>query len=545
VPRDSGVKYVDLDDFSPGIHQRAMRSTIGPGPYPRGAAQSIGTYRCMALPRGGLGPLPKRQTSYSLPSPEGALATVDNLYHFVGFFPFGPIASGVPPGSPDELHIAVEYIYSGQRKFRWYRMRAFDGSNNLDTLKAITSTEGAPAQVWFGMSFGAQRMNPTDSTQPGFPVVGTSWAAGDGSSPFVSVYPDPTSAGTAATNAVKDLSTTRFGAVVMHQGRLVLLESVPYSHGTPGAMTTNEQISFTSSNNFDLGTQQQVFMTEFANGYGAYGSISAGELFLIKQQGGGVVVSGDIANPTVTRLPGVVSMGNISARAASTPVGLVYPTFINGMYVWRGGDTSEKISDQLEDDFFKVSAAGSHSNERVFLAEWADWMVCSNNWLLDTRSNPPSWWRLEDPASFTWLHCHRGFNSDFFYVCAATMPSGITGTPIWHFRRSTATTNYSWLSHPLFLDDADNTLSTAELVLTAQGVGTVIVTIFDEYGTTLDAVTFTLTSSTIPARLRQNLSGGQARDFIVKIVSDGGSTAAPVVYSVRLGYKPGAPLVSP
>lgn len=537
------TQYVDISDFSPGIMQRLMRAGSGGGPYPTGAAQVPGTHRCIALPAGGLGPLPKRNTPYVLNVPEGANATMDGQYHIVGFYTFGPIQSGSPPGSPDELHIGIEYRFMNggtpERRFRWYRMRVFDGSNTLDTLKSINSAVGVTNVCW-GMSFGTQRMNPTNVLLPGYPVVVTSWV--DHGNPtvnsFVSVFPDPTSAATAATNAVKDLATGKGGVVVCHQGRVVLLEASSFRHGTPpgaaGAVPSNEPISFTDPNAMVLGTQQQIFMSEFPNGYGAWGSISAGELFLVKQQGGGVIVQGDIADPTITRLPGVVSCGNASGRGASTPMGFIYGTILNGMWVWRGADTAEKVSAALEDDFYVVPSAVVHDSERFFMAEWADWMVCSNNWLLDTGTK--SWWRIEDPTIYTYLHWQRGFAGQFMYGGLPNIPSGANAVIGHDFRRDVPATNFSWLSHPLFLDQGDRETEVRELIITAQGVGTVAVTITDASDpTNTKTHTITVTNNQTVSRQRVNTKL-MARAVTVKIVSDGGSTAAPLVYGVRLGH---------
>jgi hypothetical protein len=533
------LQYLDLTDFSPGIMQRMMRATTSAGQFPQGAAQETNTYRCISLPGGGLGPLPKRNTAYSLTEQDTAgQATDDGYYHIVGFYPFGPIQSGSPPGSPDELHIGVEWVKSATRKFRWLRMRAFNGTNTIDTIRSIDSTEPTPSTgLYWGMSFCTQRMHPTDVTLPGNPVVATSWAAGGGGyEKFVAVFPDPADADS---NNELALSTTRYGTVVGHQNRVVLLEALAYQHGDPpgatGAVPTNEQVSYTDANGMTLGTESAVWMPEFPNGYGAYGSISSGELFLVKQQGGGVLVQGDIADPTVFRLPGVASMGNIGARGASTPIGFLYPTIIGGLWAWRGADVSEKISPQLEDDFFIVSAAGSHQNERVFLAEWNDWCLMSNNWLLDCPTG--SFWRIENPSDFTYLHFHRGFNGNFMYAALPRVEDAATQTFAHDFKRSAPATSFSWQSHPLFLDPQDRLINVREAVLTAQGSGTVTVTITDQAGTTLDTLTFTVTSTTSPQRLRKNMTGRNAQHIQVRIQSDSGDTdPAPIVYSLRLGW---------
>lgn len=533
------LTWLDLADFRAGIMSKVQRTgSTAHGPYPVGAAQQTDTFRCIALPGGGLGPLPKAKHSFALPE-QDAGATDDGKYHLVGFYSFGPVLSGTPTAGTDEFHIGVEWIKSSVRKFRWLRMRQFDGSNTLDTVKSIDSAEPTPVAIFWGMSFCTTRMNPTDTGTAGWPVVVASWAAGGGGfEKFVTAFPDPTDATTAAANSPKDLSTSRYGTVVGHQGRVVLLEANAYEHGNPpgatGAVPTNELVSFTDANSDVIGTQKQVFMAEFPNGYGAYGSISAGELFLVKQQGGAVDAQGDISYPQLIRLPGVVSTGNVSGRGCSSPVGFVYGTSENGVWLWRGADTSEKISQQLEDDFHINTEAGAHNNERIFFAEWADWVLVSNNWLWDTQSG--SWWRIEDPDSYRFLHWSRGFNSNWMYGAVAQVDSGASRVFAWAFKRNEAASSWSWKSHPMLLDDNDLEADVRQVVLMAQGAGTVTVTLANESGD-VDTLTFTLTDATKPVRLRQD-AHTHGQWVTVKIEAAHTSTgAAPIVYKVKLGWQ--------
>src|SRR5487761_2414506 len=59
-------QWVSLADFTPGIYDNSNIAGISPViPAPLGAADARYTQGCMALPNGGLGPLPKFTTTYS------------------------------------------------------------------------------------------------------------------------------------------------------------------------------------------------------------------------------------------------------------------------------------------------------------------------------------------------------------------------------------------------------------------------------------------------------------------------------------------------
>ena len=58
-PDGAAWEWLHLEDFSPGIYDASNISTSKPiVEAPLGAANSAGTWCCMALPGGGLGPLP-------------------------------------------------------------------------------------------------------------------------------------------------------------------------------------------------------------------------------------------------------------------------------------------------------------------------------------------------------------------------------------------------------------------------------------------------------------------------------------------------------
>jgi hypothetical protein len=551
-------QYLTINDFSPGIYDRGLYSGSQGRPAPIGAAQGNGaTFGCLCLPKGGLGPGPKKVTTFAVPDPDAGNYASGPIY--VGMGNLGPVIVSPTSQYPDEIFLGIEWITTntGVRRFRQYRLRLFDSPYGNDNLLDVTTTStSATAQFW-GQTWTSSRMATTSGaspstnfTDPGQAVYVTEWSeVGLGGVKYINTYPNPR---TPSTNVMTSTllqgstapATSRPGQIIGHQNRIVLLEDINNVHPSTnsGAIPTNEQISFTdpANSNTPIGTQKQVFVAEYPNGYGAWGSISAGELFLVKNQGGGVVVSGDIASPTVTRLPGVVSTGAANAyyKAASTPKGLFYLTTQQGAWVWRGSDTAQKISEQLDDNFAVTPNSAAINNVRGQLSEWADWVVFPNNWLYDTQTD--SWWNLNDRsiANGRYDFYVRSFSARYMYAISAQPASASTGV-VDVYDRLTPANTYTWKSQPIVLP-GERLFDVREVHIVAQGNGTVAVTVSADgtTGASSSTTTFSPTSTTAPVKMRDNLSALGESTVIVTIVSTGqaADVAAPVVYEVTLGY---------
>ncbi len=548
--RTDNLQWVSLQDFSAGIYNRTEHALGGTNagvaiPAPLGAAQETNTYRCVALPGGGLGPLPKRIETFSLAAPEATAPA--SGYFVVGFFSHGPMSSGIGGVSryTDQIFLAVAYqIGAGNQRFRLYRQQIFAAAGppyTTDTLRSENSAytgNNFYETCWFMTS----RINTTDPTLPGNPVVGIQWQTPDASVAFVSTFPDPS---TANVTALLDLST-RQGTIFGHQGRVVLAENVAYSLGAVGGSFTDEQISFTDPpNSTAMGSQNEIFSQENPSGIGAVGSISAGEVFFVKRAGGGVIVSGDLANPSVTRLPGVVSTGSATSnRSASTASGLFYAVKDGGVYVWRGGDTSTKVSGQLEDSSFEVATQAPRNDTSNFtiqpimcIAEWDNWVLASNNWLYDIQGN--GWWKIEDTSSVEIMHWSKSWSGQFMYGAVPTF-SQTNLNCFYSWDRHQCATSYSWQSHPIPAT-IDRLTEVREMVLVAQGSGTVTVTMtgIDPAGVdTTQAETFTVTHASQPQRLRPSVGGTFIKGYnVMARIESSGSDKAPVVYALHLGTR--------
>lgn len=128
--------------------------------------------------------------------------------------------------------------------------------------------------------------------------------------------------------------------------------------------------------------------------FGTVGVITVDQLLLIKHFGGGALLSGDLADPTVTRLPYIESTGGIICKGTNTPIGFVYGSN-RGIFLWQGGDTSDHISPQL-DGFFWDHTQGStdeiYAGSRGRMAYWNRLIWVPNNYVYD--ADKQSWWRV-------------------------------------------------------------------------------------------------------------------------------------------------------
>lgn len=288
-------------------------------------------------------------------------------------------------------------------------------------------------------------------------------------------------------------------------------------------------------------------------------SISVDRLFVVCHAGGGYLLQGDIDNPTISNLPFIESTFNITSHPALTPIGVVYGTR-KGVYVWKGGETSENLAPQIEGFFWDVRTA-SHSKyagAQGRFAWWHPWVMVPNNWVFDTRGG--GWWRLDSVANITpaGVSDAAGYYNAPYMVYVVNPANGnlhafrkiitTTDNVLDHvFDPAVLATSYSWKSHPL-VESRNRMRSFQEIVLTATGKGTQTVTVtvsgFNEAGTavTPQAETFTWTaadSTDRPVVLRHNLSSNfVAMDISVKIVVSADSTnPAAKIHSIAFGTR--------
>lgn len=543
------LQYVTINDFSPGIQQRVNRTGATVAPSNRIAADVANTYRCIALPGGGLGPLPINGQSY-LPAPP-ALPSDSSLgaITVTGFFVAGNVyVTPVTGLTPSEFHFGYEWVNSTAhvRHFVWSRHRMWETTPTITILKTINSTEVSPVNNFRRCWFMAGRADPSNPLNPGVPIVYAAWYVSTGAlEKFWSVYPSPSSPGT---DTVVDVSTSlAVDYMFAHQNRSVIFEQKPWLHGSVGAWAGDEQVWFTNVNLVTVQpTVAQVYGQETYGGYNFGISTNANEALFVKVHGGGYVVRGDLSGSnTIVHLPSLAGAGLQGVTPAWCPAGLVYVSS-DGANLWAGGEQSQAISYQLENNFWDVSTGTVNSTAKTFLnlflnsrgecTQWGDWVVMPNNWLYDYRTN--SWWRLEDPTVFQGVWWQTDWNGTLW----GALPYNDGVTPVARsWDKTTAARSFSWQSEPIPVT-MDRDIVIREVLCTAQGNGTVTITVTGLNGaTTLTTMTY---ASSIPVKLRANMDDVHATHCQIQIVSNGGSNPAPVVYEVALGYHDAATIPS-
>lgn len=532
-------QWVGVTDFTPGIISQsnyAYATTAG-NPVPgnkAGMAQQEGTVGCIALPNGGLGPLPsitrRIASGYSPPSES----------FVVGALVYGSIAAtGIANG--DEVLWAWECLDgSGDRTFQ---LTSYLSAVNVSTpILRFGPLPNVPGVAYERFSGGPTRVNTSDPTLPGQPCIAFAYSFVNTSGDLIynAFYPDPSAPGSPGT---LNMTPAYPGWCVPHQSRVVILSEATYQWiGTIGGgetlIDTNENFNYTDPpNSVEMGAQQEVFIAEQPFGMGAWGSISAGELFLVKHAGGGFVIFGDLDTPTVTYLAGVQPTKGLYSQAAQTLIGLVYGSANSGVWVWNGGNTAQKLSNNLNDDFYSLGQ-GLLENQLVGFSatQWNNWIAMTNSWVYDTVAG--GWWRLADPG-FDPLYYGSAYNDAGLWAVARDFTLD-TDTVIAYYDTTVPQGVFSWQSYPM-PETVNQILDIREASIRAQGIGTVEL-IATARGNNHGSVTLTFDSLTQPDLQRGTMGLENASDVTITLLSTGtGGHPAPVIYSASIAYVPTSP----
>lgn len=550
---ERNAEWIHIDDFTPGVYDGSFISLAEPKlSAPLGAADAINTWCCGALSAGlGLGPLPALTASEAYPN---AMPGTSTEAFITGFIVNPGLDSAV-----DELIIIFE-ADDGTDHY----LRAFSDVPMGPSLNSILSVDAATQVGLFGSPYPAwTRMNVLGTGTPPPPPTLVFPAALDndarGPDGHLYIYP-PILAPT--TYAVQDLITGTSGGddnssvtgqVVCYGSRVICLVGINYPWPAGGGINTNEILNFTDPpQSSDYGNQEDVITAEAPWGYGAWGTISVGELMLIKKNGGGVIVYGDIdAISSAIEMPGVQSVGDFVGKAAPGPLGLVYCSEQRGAWTWNGGNTAQKISNQLRDNFYDATTpTGLESNNYGFsVAHWQDWILFSNNYLFNQDTG--SWWQLypgsgngnADTVGHTfWWWCEGRFGNQMYAAPLNFGTAGGLNKNWWYmFDAKTPAPHWQWTSLPIHVDGhADRRLDVRQLILrlsdpSSSGTATATVTI----GGFTETTTTTITNE--PQEFRFNVGTGARgiQDIVIQVNGDNSTSgkSAPVLHSIDLGYQ--------
>ncbi len=567
------LTWFTISDFSPGIVQNSNfafgANPVNPVPFKAQAGQSAAqletTTNCIALPTGGLGPLPG--ISDYVVDPNSISPAYVN-----GSIAYGPIGTTprIPSGG-DELLISYEKLSGTSRSWTLNAYQTAPARGFVIISASNTDNENGLQAC----SMILTELNVDDPTTNGYPRVifshntmGTFGVHGDVVD--LAMYPE-------WTTPVDGSYTSLSGPpgvqawLIGHQNRVIALT---YNQSAWASESTTPTYYFFSAETFDyteppnsdvFGDQYENFVQEDPFPHGAWGSISASELFLVRHQGGGYVIQGDLNTPTVTRLPGVTPTNGSVQVAGQTPIGFVYGSANNGVWVWNGGNTSVKLSSQLNDDFFMQSttypynavSAGPMFNFNTL----GDLIYCPNGWIYSITLN--SWWKWEVPPTsgepFTLNDPTLGVLNGVGELAATGTYGPMTwfwptydGSGMWCFpqylvdsgapsayrvSRTSPSTSYSWQSYPMPFSQ-NRQVSIRQVAVRAQGEGTVTVQFNNPYGQSgmTSPVDMSYTDSLHP-NIVQSSAAARGTDITMTLISQGsGTNPAPIIYEVSVGY---------
>ena len=542
LPAGQGERGIDgwlmIDDFSPGIYDNTFIAGEDPQlPAPFGACAAESTWCCSALAKGGLGPLPALSETFIYT--EGFPGSLD-IWYITGFI----MNPGLNANGPEAI-IILEGDDGTTHYVLAYSTLPNTGSSNIILNSSSASTPGffgAPYPAWTRMTLDPETTNPP----PVLVFPGAVSTDASGVSGHLYIYP-PILAPT--TFAVQDLivahsSTT--GQVVCYGERVQVLSGIDYPWPAGGGINTNENINYTDPPlSSAYGDQMTILGAEVPWGYGAWGSISVGELLLVKKYGGAVILYGDIAAPSsVISVPGVQSTGDFVGRADATSSGLIYCAQNEGAWIWNGNNTAQKISAQLRDDFYDVSSTHIGSNNYGFyVGHWQDWVLFSGNKMFVPETN--SWWNLYPRAGegngsttgydFFWFSAGAAANEMY----AAALYFGIDG--IWYvkFDSTVPAPHWQWTSLPNKVTPTrSHVVDVVQVVVTLSSPDGTSPTATVQIGSFTQTVTGIGTAPT-PFRLNAGVLG--LENIVVKVNGDNVSGSAPILHSVAVGYKTRAP----
>ena len=218
--------------------------------------------------------------------------------------------------------------------------------------------------------------------------------------------------------------------------------------------------------------------------------------------------------------------------------------------MWNGGanGATTMASPQLEGFFWgtgsanEVTVDSSGRRKQGISGRFAfqyPFAYISNDWIMDVRSG--SWFRLDDPASDTNPYKHMFYDTNAngkVYACRGAYDATHLNV-VDLYDPAQRTSVYQWVSQPIIASML-NEMVVEEIILTAQGVGLITVTLQGIDGDE-QVEFFDISSPDRPYRIAKN-TNLQASELTVVVRSEGGASdtsttnPAPVIHSVNLGH---------
>jgi hypothetical protein len=538
-PDSKGISYFDITDFSPGIYDNSViasntpNPTTGLFPAPPGAADVSATFGCIAEPNGGLGPLPALSGA---PGQSGL--SFDNMGISVAgtTIDITGLINTFQTENDELVIVKTDNISPGTNQ-------TTGAISYLVSLAAATAITGSSQNYNYvpnnKNNCAYPFMTVIDNSGPIQPVVVLPIDGPSGPNSNLLLFP---SVASPTSYTVDTITQLPLGPAFGHQGRIVVIRR-NNSYGWPYAVTIYPPELFNYTDPPETETwpsQEEVFGPENPHGYGCMTSVSAGELFCVKRRGGAIIIQGDLNNPTVTTLPGVQSTGNLYGRSDTDQNGSYYCSEYKGAWVWNGGNSSQKISAQLDDNFFSVEIPIIDTTYYGYYCQrWSNWMLFSNNWVFNSTTG--SWWRLDDPSVKSFFWYVPSWDSQQMFAALPTVDSGAEPW-LWEYDLNTPRSSFTWQSLPIKLPSEDHTSTVRELVIRASNAYAdaapqIIATLIDDKGNATTLPTWTMTTGTNTVQeWRVNSAVKQTTTIAVNLACSG-TTYAPVVHGLSLGSR--------
>lgn len=537
MPR-SDLKYLQLRDFSPGIISNSELAGYLNFANKPGAAQETNTYRCIALPGGGLGPLPSPVSKFQLPVPISGTGP----HVIVGLSTFGPLHLPAAPhvavsGPPDVVFVAVENLGTGTSSNLFlYRVNSVSGTIS-PFISPVTTTQPLFAnQTPFAGRYHAAFM---DFYMKGSPFTEYMILGWDEMSAVSMPFWGPMDL--VAGPAVQPTISANFsgnGPVISHESRLLNPTGLYLDETTTNYRFVGVQRFFISDPPLNdpasfPNIATEVFYESRPFKITSWGSISTAEIVLIRSHGGAILIEGDLLNPNVIKLPGVMSTGRAMMPGIPSLIGLLYAVEKDGIWVWNGSNLSQKISNQLRDDSFERPTLLNFG--AIQGAAWGRWCLFPNNFLY--ASDLQSWWRIEDPSLTRHSIWAESRGSTRYCWSALDSYTSLTND-LFVWDRNLQASSFSWQSHSVLVAEG-RMVDVRELILYAVSTtgGTVKITLTSADGSTTNPYTFNIPASSQPTMLRLPASC-KSYGITVRIESsDVGSSSAPLVLGLDVGWE--------
>jgi hypothetical protein len=553
--KDPG-QWLHIDDFSPGCYDPSNQSTFSPVTnQPLGAADINNTFCCSVIKGGSLGPLPSVVGGLEL-SAYGGLQGGAPLAVLTGFI--------ITPQLNDGSYEIIVILEMDDGTTHYVVAASYEPGGSVNLISGPTNNSDT-TPGYFGAPYPAfTRANADGSSGPPPPgpvliFPGSVATDASGSNGHLWLYPeldDPTSY-TAQDLIVSGSSIT--GQVITYGDRIICIVGVDYDWPAGGGINTNENFNYTDPpESSEYGNQQTIMSPEEPWGYGAWGTMSVGELILIKKYGGAVMLNGDINVPSsIIPLPGVQSTGNFVGRAAMTPIGLIYCSENQGAWLWDGGNTAQKISQAIADNFFDLENNVIESNNYGFFVEhWQKWIMFSGNIWLDTDTQ--SWWNIFPKKGIS-IGSLTG--TDFFWYCLTRNGNQLLAAPltmdsdsdvVFSTLDNTNTSDtYQWQSLPIHVTqqgDAQRVVDIRQIIVrcsdpTGSGNCTLTASLPNgSWSDTSSAADTPIGSDPTIVRFNVGMGAQGLTDIVIRILAENPTPGpAPIIESIDIEYKVRAP----